>query len=124
MNFYERYAECCAQKGIAPSSQAAADKLGCSRTAICSFAKSGITPKGDIVAGAAHMLDISADYLLGLIEAPRPLQTPVVLTKEELAVITALRSLNEEGISAALAMLAGLSTQTNYAKEGSEDCKK
>ena len=35
--------------------------------------------------------------------------------------ITALSSLNEEGVSAALAMLAGLSTQANYVKEGSKD---
>lgn len=121
MNFYDRYAKCCAQKGILPASQDTANKIGCSRSAISAFSKSGINPKGDIVAGAANLLDVSADYLLGLIEVPRPLHSPVALTKEEWAVIESLRSLNEEGVSAALAMLAGLSTQANYAKEGSKD---
>ena len=121
MNFYDRYAKCCAQKGILPASQDTANKIGCSRSAISAFSKSGINPKGDIVAGAANLLDVSADYLLGLIEVPRPLHSPVELTKEEWEAITALRSMNEVGVSAALAMLAGLSTQANYAKEGSKD---
>ena len=83
MTFYDRYAKCCAQKGILPASQDTANKIGCSRSAISAFSKSGINPKGDIVAGAANLLDVSADYLLGLIEVPRPLHSPVELTKEE-----------------------------------------
>ncbi len=121
MNFYDRYAKCCAQKGILPASQDTADKIGCTRSAISAFSKSGINPKGDIVAGAAMLLDVSADYLLGLIEVPRPLQEPGALTSDEWKVITALRSMNEEGVSAALAMLTGLSTQANYAKVRSEE---
>ena len=66
MSFYDRYAECCREKGILPSSQATAEKLGCSRSNISNFASSGITPRGDIVANAAKMLDVSADYLLGI----------------------------------------------------------
>lgn len=121
MNFYDRYAKCCAQKGILPASKDTADKIGCTRSAISAFSKSGINPKGDIVAGAAKLLDVSADYLLGLIEVPRPLQAPLALSSDEWEVITALRSLNEEGVSAALAMLTGLSTQANYAKDCSEE---
>ena len=117
MSFYDRYAERCAQKGILPASQDTADKIGCSRAAISAFSKSGINPKGDIVAGAANLLDVSADYLLGLIDAPRPLHDSNELTQEEMKVVGLLRSLNKEGITAALAMLVGLSEQSIYRSE-------
>lgn len=117
MNFYDRYAECCAKKGILPASQDTAEKIGCSRAAISAFSKSGINPKGDIVAGAASLLDVSADYLLGLIEAPRPLHDSVELTHDEMKAVSLLRSLNKEGVTAALAMLTGLAEQLNYKNE-------
>ena len=63
MSFYERYALCCQNKGIAPVSQVAADAMGCTKATISAFAKNGTTPKGDTVARAAQMLDVSADYL-------------------------------------------------------------
>ena len=62
MSFYERYALCCQNKGIAPVSQVAADAMGCTKATISAFAKNGTTPKGDTVARAAMMLDVSADY--------------------------------------------------------------
>lgn len=121
MTFYDRYAECCARKGILPVSQEAAEQLGCSRAGISSFAKSGVTPKGDIVARAAAMLDVSADYLLGLIEYPRPLNSSPDVSHEDAQALELLRSLNEEGVAAALAMLYGLSDQVIYKKCGESE---
>ncbi|MBQ6407469.1 MAG: hypothetical protein IJJ64_05460 [Butyrivibrio sp.] len=114
MTFYERYEKCCHDAGILPSSQATADQLGCARSNISTFAKSGITPKGDIVAGAAKMLNISADYLLGIIEAPRAIDDS--LSKEEMEVISILRELNEEGCETAINVIRGLACQDIYKK--------
>ena len=106
MSFYDRYAECCREKGILPSSQATAEKLGCSRSNISNFASSGITPRGDIVANAAKMLDVSADYLLGLVENPRPVDNEI--SRAEQYALDMFRLLNEDGQEAAIAMLNGL----------------
>ena len=112
MTFYERYVSCCKEKGIQPSSQATADKIGCARSNISAFAKSGKTPKGDIVAGAAKMLDVSADYLLGLIKTPVPINNP--LTESEIRLLSLWRHLNDEGREAAEAMIKGLVNQDIY----------
>jgi len=118
MNFYERYEKCCKEAGILPASQATADQLGCTRANISTFAKSGITPKGDIVAGAAKMLNISADYLLGIIEAPKPIDD--TLSQDEMTVVSLLRELNEEGKESAIGVLRGLAMQDIY-KKSSDD---
>lgn len=114
MTFYERYAVCCRKKGIAPVSQEAADNLGCTKSTISAFARNGNTPKGDIIAGAAKMLDVSADYLLGLIESPDPVCKEDQLTQMERHLLQMFRELNVEGQEAALAMIFGLSSQTIY----------
>ena len=106
MSFYDRYAECCRENGILPSSQATAERLGCSRSNISNFANTGITPKGDIVANAAKMLGVSADYLLGLVDVPHPIDNTI--TPNEQIALGLLRQLNEEGQEAAIAMLNGL----------------
>lgn len=116
MSFYDRYALCCQQKGISPVSQAAADAIGCTKATISAFAKNSTTPRGDIVAGAAKMLDVSADYLLGLTDDPHPIELKQDLTKDEKAAVSILRDLNEEGIEAAMAMLIGLHAQDIYKK--------
>ena len=108
MSFYDRYSECCKMKGIAPVSQGAADKLGCTKATISSFARNGNTPKGDFVVGAAKMLNVSADYLLGLIEAPRPISKTTPTSHIERQAVRMFRNLNTEGQQAALAMLSGL----------------
>ena len=122
MTFYERYEKCCHEAGILPSSQATADQLGCARSNISTFAKSGITPKGDIVAGAAKMLNISADYLLGIIEAPRPIDDS--LTKNEMEVIRILRELNEEGCETVINVIRGLASQDIYKKSSETELDK
>ena len=116
MSFYERYALCCQNKGIAPVSQVAADAMGCTKATISAFAKNGTTPKGDTVARAAQMLDVSADYLLGLIDEPHGVVVNKELTSVEEQVVTLIRELNTEGADAALAMLTGLASQDIYKK--------
>jgi len=116
MTFYDRYARCCQEKGIAPVSQAAADAIGCTKSTISTLSKTGLIPRGDIVAGAARMLDVSADYLLGLCEDPHPIAVKPDLSKDEQEVLDTLRDLNSEGWDAALAMLTGLHAQDIYKK--------
>ena len=116
MSFYERYALCCQNKGIAPVSQVAADAMGCTKATISAFAKNGTTPKGDTVARAARMLNVSADYLLGLIDEPHAVEVNKELTATEEQAVVLIRELNAEGTEAALAMLAGLAAQDIYKK--------
>ena len=73
MSFYDNYEKCCREKGILPKSQYAADMLGCTKSSISAFAKSGKAPSGIIVANASKMLDVSSDYLLEIIDEPRPI---------------------------------------------------
>ncbi|MCE5235840.1 MAG: helix-turn-helix transcriptional regulator [Clostridiaceae bacterium] len=116
MTFYERYAECCQQKGISPVSQTAADQIGCSKANISAFAKNGTTPKGEVVAGAARMLNVSADYLLGIIDAPHRIEMDDPLSPNERRAVNMLRGLNIEGQEAAIAMISGLASQAIYKK--------
>ena len=116
MSFYERYALCCQNKGIAPVSQIAADAMGCTKATISAFAKNGTTPKGDTVARAARMLNVSADYLLGLIDEPHAVEVNKKLTTTEEQAVALIRELNADGTEAALAMLAGLAAQDIYKK--------
>lgn len=125
MSFYERYALCCQNKGIAPVSQVAADAMGVTKATISAFAKNGTTPKGDTVARAAQMLDVSADYLLGLIDDPHAVEVNKELSATEEHAIALIRELNAEGAEAALAMLAGLAAQDIYKKSSAvTDLKK
>ncbi len=115
MSFYTRYAECCKQKNIAPVSQEAAQKLGCSKSNISFLAKNGAMPKGEIIAGAAKMLNVSADYLLELTDLPVSIQhtndePPASFRKAMLL----FGKLNAEGQTAALAMLEGLTIKDIY----------
>lgn len=116
MGFYERYAECCKERGIQPASQWAAEQIGCSRSNISSFAKKNTVPKGEIVARAAKMLDVSADYLLGLIDVPRKLDGTD--PSQERMMKKLIGKLNSDGKDAAIAMLSGLSDQNRYSIEG------
>lgn len=119
MSFYERYLKCCKERGIHPAAQATADQLGCSRSNISTFAKTGITPKGDIVANAAKMLEVSADYLLGLTDDPRKNDNNV--SPEESELLMLFRSLNDEGQIAASAVVRGLAAQNIYKKDNSSE---
>ena len=65
MSFFERYAATCAEHGIEPCSQKAADLFGISRSTISSWNTKKTFPKGETVAAIADALGVSADYLLG-----------------------------------------------------------
>ena len=66
MSFYERYEKICKVRGIAPKGGKASQGMGCSRSSITDMSHTGFTPRGEIVAGAATMLGVSADYLLAV----------------------------------------------------------
>ena len=114
MSFFDRYSDCCKQKGISPVSQAAAENLHCSKANISSLAKSGSSPRGDIIMYAAQMLDVSADYLLGLIDTPHPVQTSPDLTADEQHVLEVIQKLNPAGLAASLSMLDGIERNPQY----------
>ncbi len=115
MSFYTRYAECCEQRNIAPVSQEAAQKLGCSKSNISFLAKNGAMPKGEIIAGAAKMLNVSADYLLELTDLPVSIQhTKDGSSASFRKAMLLFGKLNAEGQTAALAMLEGLTIKDIY----------
>ena len=121
MTFYERYEAVCKKRNILPVSQTAAVNLGCSKSNISAFAKNKTTPKGEVVARAAKMLDVSADYLLGLTENAHPIEVGEY-SENEVAILSFFRELNEEGQRVVIAMVSGLIAQDLYKTEmeGSE----
>lgn len=115
MTFYDRYFECCIRKGIKPVSQETADRIGCSKANISALSKSGKTPRGDLVAETARMLEVSADYLLGLINEPLPIKSESGLSIDEKRILELSHQLNAEGQKVALAMLSGLTSSGLFA---------
>lgn len=116
MSFFERYALCCKEKGISPVGQAAADCLQCTKANISAFAKNGTTPKGEVVANAARMLDVSADYLLGLIDDPHSIAVTQSCSAKEQSLLESIRSMNDEGQEAVMSMVKGLLGNPIYKK--------
>ena len=114
MSFYERYEKCCKELKILPKSQFAAESLGCTRSYIIALSKSGNTPNGDIVSNASKMLNVSSDYLLELINEPRPIVFDY--DREELKFVSKYRELNIEGKVAANSMISGLVDNDIYKK--------
>ncbi len=114
MTFYERYEQCCREKGISPKSQFAADKLGCTKSSISAFARSGKAPQGSIIANAAKMLDVSADYLLNIIDTPRKINSDC--TEKELEIFADIKELNTETQESLHAMISGLLNKEIYKK--------
>lgn len=113
MTFYDRYAECCRRNGIEPGSESTAQQIGCSRANISIFKKKGNTPNGDIVAGAAQLLNVSADYLLGLIDTPHPLKIDndeKDFSENEIELITAYR--NHSEMQTAVNTLLGINSDS------------
>ena len=89
----------------------AADNLGCSKSNISAFAKNKTTPKGEVVAGASKMLDVSADYLLGLTDNDHPIEIDLDLSETEMKILSMIRELNDDGKNAVIAMISGLMAQ-------------
>lgn len=114
MQFSERYKKYCKIKGISPSSQFAADNLGCTKQNIATILRTNNVPSASIVVNAAKMLDVSTDYLLGLTDIPT--QSNNELTEEEFEIISDIKNLNKEGQLAAKSMIQGLLNQGIYKK--------
>lgn len=114
MSFYTRYAECCKRNHIPPVSQEAAEKLGCSKSNISFLARTNTTPKGEIIARAAKMLNISADYLLELTDTPSQIHSDESTSSISQEALTLFKELNTDGQTAAIAMLKGLALQNIY----------
>lgn len=79
MGFYDNYAKICAQKGIEPCSQRAADMFGTTRATISTWNTKGTTPKGETVAVIATTLGVSTDYLLGRTDDPTDYSDPELI---------------------------------------------
>lgn len=62
------------------------------------------------------MLNVSADYLLGIIDAPHRIEMDDPLSPNERRAVNMLRGLNIEGQEAAIAMISGLASQAIYKK--------
>lgn len=98
MSFYDRYEVCCKRTNIDPVCENMAQQLGCTRSLISTWKKKGTTPNGETVANAARVLDVSADYLLGVIEDPHPIKNeenskePFAFSENEKALILAYRA--------------------------------
>ncbi|WP_143555573.1 hypothetical protein [Selenomonas ruminantium] len=60
------------------------------------------------------MLDVSADYLLGLTDVPSSLNDSLKVLPEEKEAVLLFHDLNKEGQKAAISMLKGLSSQKDY----------
>ncbi|HAE25130.1 MAG TPA: hypothetical protein DCG33_07295 [Prevotellaceae bacterium] len=60
------------------------------------------------------MLDVSADYLLGLTDVPSSLNDSLKVLPEEKEAVLLFHDLNKEGQKAAISMLKGLSFQKDY----------
>ncbi len=113
MTFYERYAEHCRINGIEPGAESTAQQIGCSRANISIFKKKGNTPNGDIVAGAARLLNVSADYLLGVIDIPHPLEIENAekdFSENEIKLIAAYR--NHPEMQTAVNTLLGINSDS------------
>ncbi len=116
MSFYDRYEACCRRANMDPVSESTAKQLNCSRALVSTWKKKSTTPNGEIVANAARILNVSADYLLGIVDEPHPVNIESKLTPNEDRVLLILRELNAEGQEAAIAMLSGLMAQDIYKK--------
>lgn len=106
-------------RGIHPQGKDAAMHLGCARASITQIQRNGNTPRGEIVAGAARMLGVSADYLLGLTDIPDPFRSP--LTPEQDQAVKLMACLNASGIEAVLSAARGIAASPEFSRTG-ESC--
>lgn len=91
--FFERLNELCAKNGLTVS-YAAINILGCGNSTATGW-KKGSQPSAAIVAKAAEYFGVSADYLLGLIDEPKPIRARYDLSDSESALIEKLRACDE-----------------------------
>lgn len=104
--FYDRFAQLCTEKGVAPSKVAA--EVGFDKSAVTQWKKRGLTPRGKTLSGIAAYFGVSVDTLL----ADTPLQTKTPSGRPEgeehdarHQVVALLNRLSDEGAEKVLAML-------------------
>lgn len=91
--FYQRISDLSKKKGMSVS-YVSMNLLGCSNGTATGW-KKGSQPSATVVAKAAEYFGVSADYLLGLIDDPKPLHAQYELSEEESALIERLRHCDE-----------------------------
>lgn len=107
--FYERLGELCEKNGMTIS-RMAIHVLGCGNSTATGW-KKGAQPSAAVVAKAAAHFGVSADYLLGLIDEPKPIHAEYELSERESVLIEKLRRCDEttrrRAINCALAAMDG-----------------
>lgn len=95
MTFGERLIQLRKERGFR-SRVAFADELGIPSTTLRNYETNVREPSHAFLCRIANMFNVSLDYLLGLTNTPRMLNTPPhTLTFEELSLIEAWRNLDE-----------------------------
>lgn len=113
--FYDRLNELCQKKGQSIS-RVSIEELGCSNGTASGW-KKGSQPNAGAVAKAAAYFGVSADYLLGLTNEPRPLHEDGrdYLDENERYLIEKLRACDEKtrqrAMLSALAAMGALPSQ-------------
>lgn len=91
--FYQRLSEL-SEKGGSTISAVSVNALGCGNGTASAW-KKGSQPSAAVVAKAAEHFGVSADYLLGLIDEPKPIRAEYDLSDSESALIEKLRACDE-----------------------------
>lgn len=117
--FYNRYKNACFAAGIEPCSQATAEKIGVTRSAIGSWSANGIIPKGETVARIADVLHVSADYLLARTNIPVDCNVYNNLSPDLAVFLQKSENLNSNGLNRLDAYLDGLLESDSYRKSDS-----
>ena len=88
-------------RGMSQEDLAAA--LGVSRQTVSRWEVGSALPDAENLLQLSLLFKVSADYLLGLVDVPRPIDNTI--TPNEQIALGLLRQLNEEGQEAAIAIL-------------------
>ena len=91
--FYERLNQLCDKNGQTIS-YVSIHILKCGNSTATGW-KKGSQPSAGVVAKAAEYFGVSADYLLGLIDEPKPIRAQYDLSESESALIEKLRACDE-----------------------------
>jgi len=92
--FYERLNHLSEKNGMSVS-RVSMEILKCGNSTASGW-KKGSQPNAAVVAKAAEYFGVSADYLLGLIDEPKPIHAEYALNQEETELIERLRACDEK----------------------------
>lgn len=114
MTYFEKYEALCKSKNIAPSGKEAQECIGVSKGVSSAWRnKEGSLPSGDMLKKVCIFFDISADWLLGLIDTPHPLKIDSDekdFSENEIKLITAYR--NRPEMQTAVNTLLGINSDS------------